>query len=222
MDGSDATGERHDTGSWRGGRARRLRSHRGGLAALALLLMTACSREARVPEEELQARARALGDSVASALATSLVERLREALTEGGAEHAIGFCSAEAPALTGGVAAGFGGGVTVKRTTSRPRNPANAPDSLERVALDHFEARAARGEALPTHYTQALGDSAYRYYRPLVISDFCTTCHGVPGELEPGVRGALAERYPGDRAVGYRPGDFRGLIRVEIARARLR
>jgi hypothetical protein len=36
--------------------------------------------------------------------------------------------------------------------------------------------------------------------------------------LQPRVKEALAARYPGDRAVGYAVGDFRGFLWVEAAK----
>jgi len=106
-------------------------------------------------------------------------------------------------------------GVEIKRTSSRVRNPLNAPDADEQAALEYFEREAARGNPLPQHLIRRL-DGEARYYRPIVVADFCTACHGPRDALDPAVLDVLARRYPDDRATGYAPGDFRGVIRVSI------
>jgi len=65
------------------------------------------------------------------------------------------------------------------------------------------------------------GDDALRYYRPLVVNELCVQCHGPATALAPEVLAALSDLYPSDRATGYLPGDFRGLIRVRIPREAL-
>lgn len=137
-----------------------------------------------------------------------------------GPAGAIGFCSTQALALTAQAVASMEG-VDIKRTTTRLRNPANAPDSLEAEALAWFESQLASTGTLPKEWLQVEGQEAIRYYRPLVVNELCVNCHGAVEALSPEVAAALAERYPQDRATGYAPGDFRGLIRVRVARPAL-
>jgi hypothetical protein len=184
--------------------------------------VAACSasdREAR-PEGDLpvshatRAAVVALGSQAAEKLAATLVSRLQAEVTERGPAGAVGFCSIEGLPLTANVSRETG--FAIKRTSSRVRNPANTPDSLERVALDEFEAAAGSGDALPEDLVQRTPDGDYRYYRPLRVQPFCLQCHGRQTELGEGVAGVLAEQYPDDEATGYRTGDFRGLIRVSV------
>lgn len=157
----------------------------------------------------------ALGSEAAQELASSLMGRLQAMLAEAGAAGAVAFCSAEGLPLT--VEASREVGFDIKRTSSRIRNPANAPDLLERAALEHFEATQAAGDSLPARFVQALpGGEGYRYYQPLRVQPFCVHCHGASDELAEGVAGVLAEHYPEDEATGYSAGDFRGLIRVTV------
>lgn len=155
----------------------------------------------------------ALGNEVSGALIGELMGRVAAAIEEGGPANAIDFCSTEALPRTAAVAEAHG--VTLKRTSSRLRNPANAPDAYEREALEHFEAEIAAGHAPPTHLVQRL-DEEVRYYRPILVAEPCTVCHGPRDALDPQVADALDRRYPNDEATGYRPGDFRGLVRVGV------
>jgi len=63
-----------------------------------------------------------------------------------------------------------------------------------------------------------VGDKlVYRYYFPLKVLKLCLTCHGTPGkDIKPEVYEAIKRKYPEDKAIGYREGDFRGVVRVEI------
>jgi lysophospholipase L1-like esterase len=61
-------------------------------------------------------------------------------------------------------------------------------------------------------------DGSFRYYKALTVGELCLKCHGPLEDLEPDVRRSLRENYPGDLALGYALGDFRGSIRVAIPR----
>lgn len=163
-------------------------------------------------EEEIVA----LGNEVSAALIGELMGRVAAAIEEGGPAHAIDFCSTEALPRTAAVADAHG--VELKRTSTRLRNPANAPDAYERAALEHFEAEIEAGRAPPPYLVQR-ADGELRYYRPIIVAEPCTVCHGPRDALDPAVVEALDRRYPDDDATGYRPGDFRGLVRVSVPAA---
>lgn len=156
----------------------------------------------------------AIGSTAAGRLAGGLIGPLTAAVEADGPAGAIDFCSREALTLTTVIQDSIGG-VDLKRTTLRPRNPANAPDPLERAVLEDLHALAARGEPLPDHVLQHV-DGATRFYRPLRVQPLCVRCHGPADQLDPAVAAILRERYPDDLATGYRDGDLRGVIRVEI------
>lgn len=165
------------------------------------------------------AAAREQGGAIAGAVAQGLAQRLQAQLKEEGAVGAIDFCSMTALALTDSLAATQGPGVSIKRTSTRIRNPRNQPDAHEQLALAWFDsARAATGE-IPQSYVQAVSAEEVRFYKPLMIAPFCTQCHGSSEQIEPRVQKLLSERYPEDRAVGYKAGDLRGAIRVSMPRA---
>jgi len=147
-------------------------------------------------------------------LASALVAELQEQMGDEGAAAAIDFCATRALDLTAEVSRETG--ADIKRTSTRTRNPVNRPDSLERVALAYFQGHLDRGEPLPADWVQPGPGDSVRYYRPLLVAEFCTVCHGAAGALDAGVVEALASRYPSDEAVGYAEGDFRGLIRVQL------
>jgi hypothetical protein len=192
-----------------------------------LLLLGGCAegeREtAQVPAESAltaadTARVLEEGGAIATAVAQGLAGRLQAELAAEGPAGAVDFCSQTALGLTDSLVSVHPTAMAVKRTSMRIRNSQNAPDALEREAIAWFESmRAASGE-WPAAHVQAAGAGEVRYYRPLMIAPFCTTCHGDAEQIDPQVRQILAERYPEDQATGYREGDMRGVIRVSLPR----
>ena len=162
------------------------------------------------------AAAVARAEPLATAVAQGLAQRLQERLAAVGPSGAVDFCATTALALTDSLAAAADPRIEVKRTTLRTRNPRNAPDPLERDALAWFDSVRTATGALPAHMVQAASGGEVRFYRPLVIAQFCTQCHGDPARMDSAVVRVLRERYPADQATGYREGDFRGVLRVSL------
>ncbi len=178
------------------------------------LVLSACGEPGEV-DDATRARVVALGDSAAMSLVRTLGGKLNGQLATHGPAGAIHFCADEAQALTDSVSATLGPGWQVRRTTRQTRNPSNAPDSLEAVALERFAAADEEGEEL-TSYVQRTSSGDYRYYMPLRLGHMCLECHGPRDGLDRGVRDLLDTRYPVDQATGYAEGDLRGVVRVTV------
>jgi hypothetical protein len=150
--------------------------------------------------------------------------QLMGAMAKGGPIHAIDFCSTRALALTAAV--GSSNRVVLHRVTHAPRNPANAADPLEQQLITQFQAEIRFGTnqppvpPAPVLRTNAAGATVF--YAPIVLSNpLCLQCHGTPGrEIVTATAEAIGQRYPKDRAIGFRPGDIRGLWKVEFERLR--
>jgi len=193
-----------------------------GLAVPGLLSLSGCREKAPdvTPEEgEMVVQ---IAEPAAGELLRTLVARVTAAVEEGGTAHGVEYCSLDAIPLTRLVEANLGGDLTLKRTSFRYRNPANAPDEAEEMALRYFEdAILADGNA-PAHYVQRVSEEELRYYRPLFVGQFCLQCHGDPEAMDPETRAKLAAKYPGDLATGYEAGDFRGAVRVSVPASMVR
>jgi hypothetical protein len=197
------------------------------LIAAGVVLLVACSGDTDsddTPDPEIlltsedSAQAVERGGAIAGAIASGLVQRLQAELAAGDAAGAVDFCARAALALTDSLVAEQPGRTAVRRTSTRIRNPSNAPDDLESIALAWFDSVQATTGAVPQYLVQDAGADEVRYYRPLIVQPFCTQCHGAVGDLAPGVQAILDERYPDDRAIGYQDGDLRGVIRVSLPR----
>ena len=185
--------------------------------ALAVLLATipvppaAAGAAAVAPSDPSLARAH----HAAAALTTELLGRLRKELDAGGPAKAIAVCSEVAPAIAARLS---GDGLTVRRVGTRVRNPAQRPRPVRGrragplAGGDRTRCRASGGGRLGRggRRQDAAGDAADHDRQALP---------GVPrpaSSLDPAVRAALAERYPADRATGYREGDLRGAVSVTV------
>ena len=133
-----------------------------------------------------------------------LQQALQHALTQG-PEQAVEVCSQQAPRL----AARFSGnGIEMGRSSHLLRNPANAPQAWLAPVLARY-AQTVHHAAPTVHL---LGDGRQAYVEPIYIKPLCLLCHGQSPPAT--VARAIARRYPDDRAVGFQPGQFRGVFWV--------
>ena len=179
---------------------------RQSLTVLLVLLwaLTGCTGQDAtppVPEESVRQAA-----NLAQGFKSTLMTALKEGLADG-PEQAIGACSILAPELAAEYSRD---GVRIGRTSLRLRNPANAPEPwLEPLLADYLasgpgaEPRAVR-----------IDPTTIGYVEPLYVAKPCLACHGEVIAEE--VRQQIAGMYPDDDSIGFREGDFRGLLWVTV------
>jgi hypothetical protein len=154
-----------------------------------------------------------MGPKITAEALARLSGALATAIAENGPAVALGVCSEQAPQIAREVGAAHG--VQLRRASHRPRNPKNAADAVERAALQAFLAALAKGEA-PKPQVVANADGSRSFLAPIVLANpLCLQCHGDPRkEIAPETLAAIQQRYPDDRAIGFKLGDLRGLWRV--------
>ncbi len=161
--------------------------------------------EPPAPSPAWVGEARALSQRLGNTLRT----RLSMAMGSG-PEKAIEVCRADAPALAAEIASESG--VRLRRTSTRVRNPANAPDAWEATAMGEMSRRIAAGEAPSQVEVHAVVDGKRRYAKAIVMEPMCVMCHGE--RLAPAVAAAVRANYPVDAATGFKPGELRGAFSV--------
>jgi Protein of unknown function (DUF3365) len=108
-------------------------------------------------------------------------------------------------------------GWRVTRVSLRPRNPALADaDAWEQKVLLDFDRRAEQGEKPECieHFeivTEPAGRFV-RYMKALPLGPLCASCHRPPEKMTEALR---AHDYPFDKAVGFLPGQLRGVTSVK-------
>ena len=163
---------------------------------------------------------RQLGENAINRLGTILVREVSNAIAKDGPEGAVEVCHLKSLPMTNGTVDGLPRTSAVKLTSLKLRNPANAPDAAEQLALDQIQQQLNNGDAPAPLLVQRIEHPAaapeWRVYKPLGIMAKCLKCHGDPAAQSDELRAKLNALYPGDQATGFNAGEWRGLIRVTI------
>jgi len=181
-------------------------------AALAMGLAVAAFGAAGAnDDDERAAAARAAADNFQGLLRAELLK----ALKAGGATGAIAVCREKAPEIA--TKMGAETGWRIARTSTRVRNPQNAPDAWESGVLAAFAARLEKGEniiRMEHGEVVTLPDSsrAYRYMKAIPMGEACQKCHGTA--VDTSLVARIRELYPDDRAVGFATGELRGAFTI--------
>lgn len=164
------------------------------------------------PSSEEQAIAK--GNQISGTLLQKLGGELKHQIQTSGAIGALNFCAQNALTLTDQVAKESN--APIKRVSLRNRNPINKANPQEAALLKDWEALTQNGQPLPPHKLFNISENTIMYYKPILINnEACLKCHGnIEGELAKEIKAV----YPEDRATGYKMGDLRGMIAIEITR----
>jgi len=187
-------------------------------ALLSIALVFACqfsssngSLDEKEPPIDLSARDSAAymqrGMQLAKQSFLALSGALKSEISANGAPSAVSFCNIHASSIVDSLEAA--NRVIIRRTSTKFRNPSNAPDSLERHTLAQFQRTMDAG--IEPRGQIAIHRDTVRYFQPIFLADACLQCHGGPDQIAPETRAVLAEKYPADLAVGYEPGQLRGM-----------
>ncbi len=154
-----------------------------------------------------------IGKKSAATLAQTLGKNMKAHMKSGGPLDALTFCSNEADTLTQSVNKNLN--AKAKRVTLQARSAANFPTETEKKVLESLDALQKSGVTLPEYLVQKVGAKEFKFYKPIVIDNgVCLKCHG---NLEEGeLKNTIKARYPDDKATGYKMGDLRGAIVVDI------
>lgn len=154
------------------------------------------------------------GEKVSAELLKNLGSKLKHEIKTNGVIAAVSFCNTNALTLTEEVNLRQMEGISVKRISLKERNPSNIPSEDEVKALEKMQ-RLLDEKSLPGYIVEE-DFRTYKYYKPLVIKkEVCLKCHGDLSKT-PEVANFIKESYPEDKATGYKMGDLRGAILVEI------
>lgn len=194
-------------------------------AGVSMHCRTATTKRTSAAKAE-EPKAEKIGRQAIARLKKALAKRLIRAMKDGGPTAAMEVCAIKAQGLTAEVNRALPQGVTIKRTSARVRNPANAATEAEGKVLRWFA--RMHGKPGAPRFKSSVSDprpgrpAVHHYYEPITVMGLCTRCHGPSDKLAPAIKTILAKRYPKDTAVGYKSGDLRGMFHVTIPEAALR
>ena len=127
---------------------------------------------------------------------------------------ALEFCTNKADEITKEVNKELPEGASVRRTALKVRAKDNIADPADEGVMEVFEKAANEKALTPKNIIAVDLNDSIRVYKPLLVMPVCTKCHGenVSDEL----KAKIKESYPEDQAMGFKEGDFRGVIVSEI------
>ncbi len=189
------------------------------LLAVSLFCVVACSKPAHQPATDTAAQPDSLYEAQARQITqqafAALSGVLMREIAAGGPARAVEVCHKAALPLTDSLARA--GGVQLRRTSSRPRNPHNAPDSLERRALAELAVQPLDANGRPRAWLHRSSEAVDVLLPIRLAMPTCLNCHGQPStDIAPATLARLDSLYPEDAARGYALGDLRGAWHVRF------
>ena len=170
----------------------------------------------RLTEVEILQEAMVWGDSITLEAQAQLSAQLQEAIASQGIVGALDFCKINALPLIQGLEKEHG--ITLRRVSSRPRNPQDTPDAEELPLLDAYAYNAENNLPSDPSIQKVQGGEVFLYTQPILISsNLCLQCHGAPGkDVADATAKALKQLYPQDQATAYTLGELRGIWSVRL------
>lgn len=140
-----------------------------------------------------------------SQFAKELKGELSAAIQGEGLQAGVAVCHEKAPLIAQALSTD---GWQVARTSLRPRNHNNQPDSWAREVMQDFEKRKAAGEVITTFIQTRMSEDEFSYIKAIPTEALCLSCHG--STVEASVKKQIELYYPNDKATGFLLGDIRG------------
>jgi len=180
---------------------------------LPVILLATTSLLSAATQQEIKQEAKSAIMKMGGALKSNMKKNMKA----GGPEQAAAFCLEEASGIAKKVNASYPEGVSVKRVSLKYRNPANKPTADEAKVLEQIQSDVDAHKSVPKMIVKEISKNSYKVYKPIFINKgVCLTCHGDAQVRDQEAYKKIQKRYPHDRAVGYKQGDFRGAFVVQI------
>lgn len=193
------------------------------ITVLVFVALLSCSKQEEVQKEATQeeqvqenamtkAEALELGNEISAETQAVLLQNVSFAMQSKGKEFAVEFCNMRANPITDSLSALYN--ASISRISEKNRNPNNAPKTENDLSqLKEFESRTGDDKKQSVVIDE---DGNLVFYKPIYAGmEACMVCHGTIGnELEKSFHDKILEKYPDDKANGYKLGDFRGAWKI--------
>lgn len=179
---------------------------------IGISLFTSCKKEDKGLTKEQTASYISKGKEIGQATVKLLGSNLMKHMKSGGPKEAIPFCNINASNLTNEIANKYN--VTIKRTSHKLRSDKNAPNNDEKAVIEAYLAQIKKGEPLKPQIKKE-SDGKVHFYAPMKLQAKCLACHGTVGkQVSSATDSIIKSLYPNDKAVGFKDGDFRGIVNI--------
>ncbi len=178
------------------------------ITLIAIILFTSCQKENKLSDKEI-AQYISKGKEIGKVTVQKLGGNLMKHMKSGGIKEAIPFCNTNANNLTNEIANKYH--VSIKRTSHKLRNEANKPNKEEKIVLERYLAQIKNGEQLKPKIEKDKNGKVH-FYAPMKLQGKCLACHGDIANTS--TDSIIKSLYPNDKAIGFKNGDFRGVLSV--------
>ena len=183
--------------------------------ALSMMLVASATLLSAATNKEIKQEAKAAMMKMGKTLKTHMKQNMKA----GGPIQAAKFCSEDASKLVAQVNKSYKKGVSARRISLKYRNPEDKPTADEAKVLEEIQADVKAGKKVPKMIVKEISKNSYKVYKPLFINKgVCLTCHGDAQTRDAQAYKLIKAKYPNDKAVGYKKGDFRGAFVVTIVK----
>ena len=149
----------------------------------------------------------------------SLKSNMKKNMKKGGPSKAAEFCSDEAQNIEKKINSSYKPGINVKRISLKLRNPDNSPTTDEKIVLQQIQKDYTNHVKIPKMIVKQISDNTYKVYKPIFLKkNVCLKCHEDINHRDKKAYKIIKKRYPHDKAIGYKTGDFRGAFVVKIVK----
>jgi len=157
----------------------------------------------------------AKGSELASKTKAELGKNLMAAIAANGPHGAVDFCNTKAIPITDSMSKALN--AKIKRVSNKPRNPLNQANENEAAFIQELAENQDKGLPLTPKIKET--KSHFLGYYPIIISDNCLQCHGTfPKEISEKTAVSISQKYPQDKATGYKADEIRGIFVVEFSK----
>jgi hypothetical protein len=111
----------------------------------------------------------------------------------------------------------LGKDISIKRISLFNRNPDSYPKESEIGILKAFTLIERADAYLPKQIVQLVTEDTYKVYSASTMSSrTCKKCHGPKEKVNPEVQKLFEDKYPEDKAYGFKSGQVRGAVIITV------
>ncbi len=188
------------------------------LLFVSVLVFTGCVKKVEPKKDVKLEEVKMVAGKAAGEFMKELKSILVAEMKKGGPESALNVCSDTAQEFAKNYSAKKG--MEVRRVSFMNRNEANVPDEAEVMWLKECEnmmkADNFNKDTVFFRVERTANSKTLHLAKPILLAEECVVCHGTEDQIPGNIKKLIAEKYPDDKAVNFKPGDLRGLVTVKM------
>lgn len=181
------------------------------LIFIVVILLSCENKQNYTVKEEFRENYIKNGSEITASAFNQLSSKLKNAITHGGFEGAVEYCNLNVNQLMNSLEKDLK--VKISRVSDKNRNPNNKANDEELIIIEEYKQDIK--DNLKLFPTLRANDKDVIYYSPIRVLSLCLNCHGDGNsQINKETLNAINEKYPEDKATGYKIDEIRGLWKI--------